>query len=213
MYDRPPLFNRPLKNHWFGLRHGQSKANVEGLIVSDPAIGTLDYGLTKDGEALAIANLQETLTQYPQLDKRQVRIFSSDFIRARETALIAAETTATVFEVKYSQCLRERYFGRWDLTASSNYKKVWEADRDDPGHTGHDVESAVAVATRTVSLIESLERDYSKQIFFLVSHGDTLQILECVFRNLPVCSHRSLPALELAELRNLSGLHKTGEHA
>jgi hypothetical protein len=39
----------PLKNRYFALRHGQSTANVEGVISSLPALGIASHGLTPLG--------------------------------------------------------------------------------------------------------------------------------------------------------------------
>jgi len=39
----------PLKNRYFALRHGQSTANVEGVISSLPAVGIASHGLTQLG--------------------------------------------------------------------------------------------------------------------------------------------------------------------
>ena len=38
-----------LRNRYIGLRHGQSEANVAGIISSDPKIGSETHGLTALG--------------------------------------------------------------------------------------------------------------------------------------------------------------------
>jgi broad specificity phosphatase PhoE len=40
---------------YFALRHGQSEANIEGIISSDPVGGTIKHGLTASGRAQARA--------------------------------------------------------------------------------------------------------------------------------------------------------------
>jgi broad specificity phosphatase PhoE len=42
-----------LHNRFFGMRHGQSRANVEGVIASDPTTATVRYGLSDEGLAQA----------------------------------------------------------------------------------------------------------------------------------------------------------------
>ena len=42
---KPP----PLHNKYYGLRHGESMANLEGIISSDPGRGTTMHGLTETG--------------------------------------------------------------------------------------------------------------------------------------------------------------------
>ena len=56
---------------------------------------------------------------------------------------------------------------------------------------------------RTTALIADLERRYSGRHILLVSHGDTLQILQAGFLRLSPASHRRLPALQTAEIRQL----------
>ena len=38
------------KNHYLMVRHGESTANVQGLVVTDPAVGCAQYGLTEKGK-------------------------------------------------------------------------------------------------------------------------------------------------------------------
>ena len=53
------------------------------------------------------------------------------------------------------------------------------------------------------ALIVDLERRYSGRDILLVSHGDPLQILQAGFVRIDPSRHRSLPALETAEIRHL----------
>jgi hypothetical protein len=52
------LVGKPLRNRYFVVRHGESEANVAGLISSDPAISTKIHGLTHRGfeQGLNFAN-------------------------------------------------------------------------------------------------------------------------------------------------------------
>ena len=56
---------------------------------------------------------------------------------------------------------------------------------------------------RTTALIADLERRYSGRHILLVSHGDPLQILQAGFLRIDPSRHRSLPAIETAEIRRL----------
>lgn len=197
MFQRPGIFSKPLKNQWFALRHGQSSANVAGIIISDPAVGTTGYGLTDTGQQQVIS----AMSAQSELNSSTL-IYCSDFLRAVNTATIAAQQITSP-NITTTPFLRERYFGQWEATDAANYHKVWQDDAIDSDHTNHQVESVSSVAARAASLIEQLEAIYSNELILLVSHGDTLQILECVFRNIPLSNHRELPALETAELRIL----------
>ena len=197
--------SRPLRNHWYALRHGQSKANVAQVVVSDPANGCNGHGLTDIGReqfrqslsANALAKLGAAAPDH------QALLYSSDFARAIESATVAAELLQIEREVQIDTRLRERYFGRYELGDASAYEKVWLADRSNMNTAENGVEPVREVALRMTELVETLEQQHHNQTIVLVSHGDPLQILECVFSNHPPARHRDLAPLENAELRLL----------
>ncbi len=186
-----------LANTFSIMRHGQSRANVAGIIVSriENDRGG-DYGLSGLGQAQALEAAQACGLS------RDTVIFSSDFSRARQTAeIVRAHLNAP--EVNMSEALRERSFGDWEGSATNNYNRVWAADATDSDQVGGGVEPVAAVLNRTTALIADLERRYSGRHILLVSHGDTLQILQAGFLRLSPASHRRLPALRTAEIRQL----------
>src|SRR5580700_3747931 len=190
-----------LANRFSVMRHGQSKANVAGIIVSrieNDRRG--DYGLTKLGREQALAAARGCGLP------RDMVICSSDFSRARQTAeIVRAQLGAS--KVIIAEALRERCFGQWEGSATGNYARVWTADETDPEHAGGGVESAAAVLDRTTALIADLERRYSGRDILLVSHGDPVQILQAGFLRIDPSRHRSLPAFETAEIRQLRQQH------
>ena len=60
-----------------------------------------------------------------------------------------------------------------------------------------------AVLDRTTAFVAALERRHSGRDILLVSHGDTLQILQAGFLRVDPSRHRSLPHLATAEIRRL----------
>jgi probable phosphoglycerate mutase len=183
-----------LKNRYFVMRHGQSKANLAGIIVSrveTDASG--DYGLSELGREQVLAAARGC--GLPQ----QTLICSSDFARAAQTASIMAGQLRSP-EVVFTAALRERCFGAWDGTSTENYRKVWAAD--ETGASGDGVEPAPAVLDRVTAFILELERQADRDVL-LVSHGDTLQILQAGFARMDPARHRHLPNLETAEIRRL----------
>jgi broad specificity phosphatase PhoE len=186
-----------LTNKFSIMRHGQSRANVAGLIVSrieNDRRG--EYGLSELGCAQA---LEAALACGLPMD---TVIWSSDFTRARQTAeIVRAHLDAP--EVELTEALRERCFGDWEGSSTDNYARVWAADETGSAQAGG-VESVGAVLDRTTALIVDLERRYSGRHILLVSHGDSLQILQAGFLRLSPTRHRSLPGLQTAEIRQLS---------
>jgi glucosyl-3-phosphoglycerate phosphatase len=186
-----------LANRYSVMRHGQSKANVAGIIVSrieNDRRG--DYGLSELGRDQALAATRDCGLPTDTV------ICSSDFSRARQTAeIVRAQLGAS--EVAIAESLRERCFGEWEGSSTDNYARVWAADETDPDQADSGVEPAASVLNRTTALIVELERRYSGRDILLVSHGDPLQILQAGFLRIDPSSHRSLPALATAEIRLL----------
>jgi broad specificity phosphatase PhoE len=186
-----------LTNTFSIMRHGQSRANVAGIIVScieNDRRG--DYGLSELGRKQALETAQACGLP------RDTVIWSSDFARARQTAeILRAHLDAP--ELGLAEPLRERCFGEWEGSATENYARVWAADETDAPHARGGVEPVAAVLDRMTAFVVDLDRRYSGRDIVLVSHGDTLQILQAAFLRMSPTRHRSLPGLETAEIRRL----------
>lgn len=181
------------KNRYYLLRHGNSLANKKNLIVSNLDIGVKEYGLSDEGREAVIQNSQN-------ISKKNYIFVSSPFKRAKETAILTAERFG-ISNIEYSNNLSERYFGLFDMKDSLNYNTVWKEDLIDPGHKIWKNESVEEVAERTGAVIKELEIKYNNRDIIIVSHGDSLQILECVIKGIAPKFHRSLVPLEQGEFR------------
>lgn len=188
-----------LSNHYWVMRHGQSKANIAGIIASDPKVGCTAYGLTETGKKQAA----DSIASSPSLTSN-THILSSDFLRARETAEIVHRAIRGKYPIHFAEKLRERFFGELNDLSDSHYQNVWTLDRDNPDHHEFGVESANEVVARTTALIQSLEKQFSNETFLLVAHGDVLQLLQTSFQGVPASEHRQLSHLNTAEIRRLN---------
>lgn len=115
-----------LRHRYMALRHGQSTANVAGIVSSNPAVATVDHGLTELGReqaAGAVGALAAGLTWGGgRGGPTHVVVYSSDFTRAWETAEIFCaglrEEWAATGKLVIGPCreprLRERWFGEFD---------------------------------------------------------------------------------------------------
>jgi broad specificity phosphatase PhoE len=194
------LMKKKLHNTYFVMRHGQSEANVAGIIASDPAIGCQQYGLTQTGKQQVSASVKNS----PDLGNG-VRIISSGFLRTKETAEIAGSVLKTQNPVQYTKELRERFFGDLNGQSDQRYQDVWDLDQQNADHQEYDVESANQVVVRASSLIQQLEKQFiNNEVFLLVAHGDVLQLLQTWFQGVPASQHRELPHLSTAEIRCLN---------
>lgn len=192
-----------LRNRYFAVRHGESEANVAHLISSNPEIGTKIHGLSSAGRIQVTENTKLFLQN--QSEGNLYVIISSDFRRAYETAEILAANLPNKVEIQVDQRLRERFFGIYDNTSDENYNLIWKNDEENPMKNLDDqVESVESVRKRTIDLIRHLEEKYNNQIIFLVSHGDSLQIIQTAFERLPNANQqRYLQHIERAEFRAL----------
>ena len=192
-----PGVELPLRNRYHAMRHGQSRANAAGLIVSSAEAGRSgDWGLTELGREQA-----EAAARASGLGPGTVT-YCSDFARARETAQVAARCLGAAPPLEAVE-LRERFFGCYDGTSSANYALVWERDEAGTGQAPG-VEPAAAVLARAARLIAAVEERHAGRDVLLVSHGDTLQVLQAGFAGLDPALHRRLPHLETAEVRALN---------
>ena len=187
-----------LRNRYFAMRHGHSLANQQGLIVSDPRNGVDGYGLSPRGREQV-----ENSISNAGLDGQPMRIVSSDFRRALESARIAHRLLDTPTELVTDPRLRERFFGELELGTDTAYETVWQRDAVDADHRELGVESASSVMARVTGLVADLEADHADETFLLVSHGDALQILLTAFAGLDASTHRDIAHLQTAEIRAL----------
>ena len=188
----------PLKNRYYVMRHGHSLANELGIIVSRAENGISAYGLSPLGQSQVNGAIRADI---PVDDK--TLIISSDFKRARETADRVHDLLKSKTPVRFDPRLRERDFGNYELSTAKNYERVWLEDKSSADNCLEGVESPNQVMRRVTGLVSELESEFSGASLLLVSHGDTLQILQTAFQQQEASSHRSQPHLETAEIRLL----------
>ncbi|MDN5685901.1 MAG: histidine phosphatase family protein [Brachybacterium sp.] len=188
------------------LRHGESTANVEGLIVSVPGPRALaEVGLTPRGREQARQAGRGAIDQGLGAD---TLVISSDFARARQTA----EEFAGVLgarEPRLDPRLRERCFGNHDEGPASAYEQVWAVDRARGTHED-EVEAVEHVAARVGQVLGEVDAQAPEAPVVLVAHGDVLQIALAVGAGVDPHDHRDVPHLGNAELRRLGSERPEG---
>jgi len=181
------------------LRHGESTANVDGLIVSVPGPRAItEVGLTPLGREQARTAAEVAAEQGLGAS---ALVITSDFARARETA----EEFATALRAqppRLDQRLRERSFGLHDEGPTSAYETVWAADRQRSPHEG-EVEPVTSVAQRVLEVLREADQLTRDAPVVLVAHGDVLQITLALGAGTDPHDHRQVPHLRNAELRRV----------
>lgn len=188
-------------NRYFILRHGQSQANAEGRIVSNPENAIPNWGLSEQGKNEATQSAERALEAGILNSMIKPVVVTSPFLCALETAKITAKILKA--ERYPDSNLRGRLFGEWEMMEESHYEKGWLLDAENPEHTEFGMESVLSVATRMVEMIKRTGRRYNEKDIIFVTHGDPGQILQCIFDGIPPSKHRSLPPLQTGELRSL----------
>ncbi|MDP2586206.1 MAG: histidine phosphatase family protein [Candidatus Komeilibacteria bacterium] len=165
-----------LNNRYYVMRHGNSQANVARLIASWPTHSINKFGLTKKGQQEVLRSLKRA-----GFLNQQTIIYSSDFLRTRQTSEIARRYLK-IKKVFITPLLRERNFGQLEFKSSKHYAKAWAYDRKNPRLRPYGSESVLDVQKRLLKLIGDLEKRYQGQTILLVSHGDPLKILIAAFK-------------------------------
>lgn len=193
---------------YFGMRHGESVPSSQQRICSAMAAG-IDprNGLTERGRQEAQASSDAWIAAHGDTIRRAWQqgglwIVSSPFSRSRETAEILVERLqhwqrqqGPALAIRLEADLRERDFGRLEGQSPSGplYRRVWDQDATDPSGTPWGVESAAAVQRRGAALMARLEREAAAnpdRVTVLVSHGDTLKILQTSAQGQSAAAHQ-----------------------
>ncbi|KAL6214138.1 hypothetical protein ACLB2K_013576 [Fragaria x ananassa] len=175
------------RNRYWVLRHGKSIPNVKGLIVSSMENGTRpEYQLAPEGvdQAKLAGELFRKVLEENNVPIENVRICYSPFSRTRQTAQVVASVLNIQFEgaqCKVIENLRERFFGpSYELKSHDKYNEVWSIDEKDPLMKPEGGESVADVASRIVEAVANMESQFQGCTVLVVSHGDTLQILQTI---------------------------------
>jgi probable phosphoglycerate mutase len=186
-----------LTNRYYMMRHGESIANRQGMIVSHPENALSKFGLTSKGTSEVLESAVKTRLAMDTV------IYSSDYLRAQETAQALSGVVAANSEIVFDQRLRERNFGEFELKDDSCYEVVWAADEKGQDVNQWQVESVESVLQRALSLIGDIEASHQHATVLLVGHGDVLNILNTHFMGISARNHRMFAAMKNAEIRRL----------
>jgi len=187
-----------LKNKYFLLRHGQNNHQVERPNLTylypdnDPPCFLTNQGIEeakKAGEVLK--------------GKGIGLIYSSDILRARETARIVAEIIGEK-EIIYDTRLRDI---NWGVFAGKDKEQAWGFFNNNalekfetPPPQG---ESWNQCLERMVGILREIENNFQNKTILIVSHGDPLWLLEGYVKE--------LSKEELVRQRQEQGVLGTGE--
>ena len=160
------------------IRHGQTDWNVQGRYT-----GQSDIPLNGTGKAQAQSLISQLINQ--QIDA----IFSSDLLRASETARIISDYLQ--IPVQLDTRLREINQGAWEGQhlddIKVNYNEIWQRRKSNP----HKVrppggETLSEVSTRVIAAIEEIVSYFPEGTVLIISHGLAIALILCKIKNIPI---------------------------
>ena len=160
-----------LNNKYYILRHGESVSNVKGFVSSRPEKSA--NPLTKTGTKQARRVTQKILSENIEL------IFSSDVLRAKQTAEIIAEQLKK--KVNFDKRLREIDFGTFNSKPIADFIGHFASKEKRIKEKVPRGESYEDTLKRVNNFLEDMEKTYSNKKILIVSHQAPLFILEGIF--------------------------------
>jgi len=162
------------------VRHGQTDWNLIGRWQGQASHAP---GLNDMGRAQAL-DLQNQLK-----DIKISAIYSSDLLRARQTAELIAEPLGLT--VTLEPRLREINLGVWEGMLSSEvevqYPQELAERARDPFHTrAPQGESPSDMAERVVAAVNDIAKEHAAESVIIVSHGVSLAIIICHAQGFPL---------------------------
>ncbi|MGC9046576.1 MAG: class I tRNA ligase family protein [Minisyncoccia bacterium] len=155
-------------NHYFVLRHGESETLLKNIVNCNPADKDL-YPLTLKG-----INQIENIAKKLQ-DKKIDLIFSSDFLRTKQTAEIIAKKLNK--KVIFDSRLREINVGDFNGGNPDSYHKYFENEQEkfykNPPHG----ENLNDLAKRVYEFLNDVETKYKNKKILIVSHEYTIWMI------------------------------------
>lgn len=154
------------------IRHGESRANAEG--VAGGPLG--DGGLTEKGQAQARA-LAERLVRSRELHAATA-FYCSDLPRARQTAEIVAAGLPSDLELVEEAGIAEISVGEGDGLTWSEFVERYGAvdwDEDPTALNAPGGESLAGFHQRSVSALEALIARHPGELIVLVTHGGFIE--------------------------------------
>lgn len=165
------VVNAVVQSKWFFVRHGETEGNKQGVVQGDTDVPLNDTGREQAARA------GERLVK----EKVEV-IFSSDMIRAKETADII-RAKASVSEVIIDDRLRERYMGKAEGAPIKELSKQFPGIYQYRGKPADNESYEEAEKRVWEAVSEHLSKHRHKNVV-IVSHGAALRSLMRRIKNI-----------------------------
>lgn len=160
------------KNTYWAMRHGEAENNT--LRIADS--GLRQFHLTAQGKRQAAASLKLFKKTLEKKKQKIDIIFSSEVLRAKETAALAGEFLGV--KIHFDPRLNELGFGpEYDGQPIEKYLNRIPSDEDRLSLKIPGIESFHEVRKRVMDVMKECEVKYKGKNILLVSHGDPIWML------------------------------------
>jgi len=165
-----------LNNKYYILRHGEAVSNVRSVVSSSPE--KFENPLTDKGKRQIIQVAQKLKGKGIDL------IFSSDLLRAKQTAEIIAK--ALKIAQKFDKRLREIGFGNFNGKPLVNFQRQFKNERERITKSVLKSETYEKVSKRMSGFLEDIDIKYKDKNILIVSHESPLWILRAKINKIPL---------------------------
>jgi broad specificity phosphatase PhoE len=193
-----------LNNKYYILRHGEAESNVKDIVSCWPE--KFRNHLTAQGNNSVRRAVQELKTLPAQAGKKINLIFSSDLMRAKETAEIAGD----ILEVApiYDKRLREIDFGRFNSSPAAKFEEYFKNKTERVNKAVPEGENYQDVFKRVADFFGEINNKYKDKNILIIGHQLPLFFLEGFSKGFSLEETlKNIPEekmLNKAELRELS---------
>lgn len=170
------LENNSLKsgNRYFIMRHGKANSNHDGFVSSWPE--KIKVFLTDEGKKQVEKSVSNLVKKIKKIDL----IFSSDLLRTKETARIAAKILFASDKKKiiFDKRLREIDVGVFNGKKIEEYEKFFKSFVEKFHKAPEKGETLKDVQKRMFNFLSEIDKKYQNKNILIISHGDPLRVLE-----------------------------------
>jgi broad specificity phosphatase PhoE len=162
------------KNHYFLLRHGQTIYQKEKREILYKASEHFELELTEEGKKQIEAAAK--ILKNKKIDA----IFSSDFLRTRQTAGIVLKELG--LEPVFDERLRDINMGEFHGRSFLEYKNYFKDKKERFKKRTPGGENWEDVIKRLKAVIKDIEKEHEDKNILIISHGDPLWLLAGIIK-------------------------------
>ncbi len=181
------------------LRHGQSLANLKGIIASQFSTAGHAYGLTDIGRDQVAESALKIKAQFPG---RQIVIVASPLLRTQQTAQVTADILGVdPKDIITDKRFIERDFSYYEGQSDQYYKSVWAFDEKglpvSKAFNRH-IEELRSVHDRTREALDEYAHRFPGAVIIVATHGDVASNIITSDHGKPLSQHRAIGGLPTA---------------